>query len=100
MTSHALSAEDIRARPNFRLSVLMGWDTQKILERLPLEKLEPTTEMASDIRLVIDIHIGDGKRETYIANRFYFYSEDSKRRWKMTPEFKRLFDFQDLALLK
>jgi hypothetical protein len=100
MTNRDQSAEDIRSHPNYRFSVLMPWDIKKVLERLELLQMEATTVAPADIRLVIDIQFKDGKRVTYLANRTYLYSENSTRRCKMTPEFKRLFDFQEMELLK
>jgi hypothetical protein len=99
-TNRRLSAEDIRSNPNYRFSVCMPWDIETLIRRLPLQQMEPTTEEPGDTRLVIDFRLSNGSRVTFHASQFYLYSEDCKHRWRVTPEFKRLFRFEEMSLLK
>ena len=99
-TNRRLSAEDIRSNPNYRLSVCMPWDIETLIKRLPLRHMKPTTEESGDTRLVIDFRLSNGSRVTLHASQFYLYSEDCKFRWRVTPEFKRLFRLEEMSLFK
>jgi hypothetical protein len=100
MRTSALSPEDLRSNPNYRFSVLMPWDIEKLLGRLPIEQMKPTTETSDDTRLVIDIHMRNGNRVSFNATKFYFFTEDKKLQFKVTPEFRRLFEFEEMRLFK
>jgi hypothetical protein len=99
-TNRRLSAEDIRSNPNYRLSVCMPWDIEAFIKHLPLQHLKPTTEESGDTRLVIDFRLFNGNRVSFHASQFFLYSEDCKLRWRVTPEFKRLFRFAEMSLFK
>jgi hypothetical protein len=98
-TNHSLSIEDIRSHPDYSFSVFGPWNIEGLFKHLPLEKMKPTTVATGDVRLVMDIKLSNGNSISFHATKFYFYSNDNKFCWQLTPEIKDLFCFEKMRLL-
>jgi hypothetical protein len=94
LTRVAMTAKDVRDRFYVRVDIVNSGEAVKFRDRLLAVKMTDSKEAVGvDVRLVIDLHLPNGKVSSFYASQFRLYSSDGTRSAPIDEEFKRKFRF-------
>jgi hypothetical protein len=94
-TRSALTVGGVREIFHVRVEIMDRTEAQKLRDRLfAVSMVDSDAAQVVDVRVVIDLHLSNGKISTFYASQFRLYASGGTKSAPIDHAFKRKFQFR------